>query len=130
MDTKADWDSASEVIYNSDHPSWTGDPHHVLFLHETFTPSARSFSMNSFGKRVSHLHPSPWQNQSFSPRPPPHSLPPRPLPSSLPPSLPLPVLFLPPFLPPSLPPPPPPLLFFSYSPSPLPLPLSNARITF
>ena len=56
VDTKADWDSASEIIYKADHPSWKGDPHFLLFLHETFTPSALPLSVNSFGKRVSPCH--------------------------------------------------------------------------
>ena len=52
VDTKGDWDPASEVIYNAKHPSWNQDPHHLLFLHETFTPSAQPHSMTSFGKKV------------------------------------------------------------------------------
>ena len=56
VDTKADWDSASEVIYNSAHPSWSKDIQYVLFIHGTFTPSAQSFSMHGFGKKVSFVH--------------------------------------------------------------------------
>lgn len=55
VDTRADWDSASEVIYNSAHPSWKGDPLHVLFVHGIFTPSAQSFSMHSYGSQVNSL---------------------------------------------------------------------------
>jgi hypothetical protein len=51
VDTKADWDSASEVIHNSQHPSWNDDPHHLLFLHGTFTPSAQPHSIHSYGKK-------------------------------------------------------------------------------
>ena len=53
VDTKADWDSVSEVIYNKVHPSWGRDPYYVLFLHGTFTPSAQAFSLHSYGSKVS-----------------------------------------------------------------------------
>jgi len=51
----ADWDSASEVIYNPEHPSWTNKPEHIMFVHDVFTPSALAYSLQAYGRKVCSL---------------------------------------------------------------------------
>ena len=55
MDTLSDWDKASEVIYNPDHPSWADDPNQVAFVHGAFTPSATPISLQAYGKKVCNI---------------------------------------------------------------------------
>ena len=52
VDTAADWDTASEVIYNPEHPSWKQQPEHIMFVHGGFTPSAVAYSIQAYGKKV------------------------------------------------------------------------------
>ncbi len=49
----ADWDRASEVIYDPSHPVWQNDPYHVAFVHSAFTPSATPLSLQAYAKKVS-----------------------------------------------------------------------------
>lgn len=53
MDVRADWDDASSVIYDPEHPMLKeGRPHDILFIHGGFVPSAIPFSLQQFGKEV------------------------------------------------------------------------------
>ena len=52
MDTTADWDEASGLIYNPEHRSWKEKPQDVMFAHGGFVPSAEAFSAKAYGKKV------------------------------------------------------------------------------
>ena len=52
MDTHADWDEASGLIYNPEHRSWKDKPQEVMFAHGGFVPSATAFSAKAYGKKV------------------------------------------------------------------------------
>lgn len=54
VDTTADWDFASEVIYTPEQQqTQKKDPNQVKFIHSSFVPSAVPFSLQSYGKKVS-----------------------------------------------------------------------------
>ena len=52
VDTPADWDEASGLIYNPEHRSWKERPQEVMFAHGGFVPSAVPFSPKVYGKKV------------------------------------------------------------------------------
>ena len=52
VDTAADWDEASGLIYNPEHRSWKEKPQDVMFAHGGFQPSAEAFSAKAYGKKV------------------------------------------------------------------------------
>ena len=52
VDTPADWDEASGLIYNPEHRSWKEKPHEVMFAHGAFIPSTQAFSLKAYGKKV------------------------------------------------------------------------------
>ena len=52
VDARADWDTASEVIYDPQHPDWQEKPDHVMFVHGGFMPAALPYSLQAYGKKV------------------------------------------------------------------------------
>lgn len=56
VDTPADWDEASGLIYNPEHQSWKDKPEEVMFAHGGFVPSAQAFSAKAYGKKVYAVH--------------------------------------------------------------------------
>lgn len=55
VDTPANWDEASGLIYNPEHRSWKDKPYEAMFAYGAFVPSAMVFSAKAYGKKV-HTH--------------------------------------------------------------------------